>query len=90
MGLFIEYDVWDMALVLTIIEPVRAWEYYTKIGDPSNPDSKYWLTMGYRGREVEAFPIWDENIKMLASWKSKPTWKQLREVYGKERSEGKL
>jgi len=76
-GIFIRWNVWDMALVFNVIEKERAYIYnYSYI---SNPDINYEMCLGLCDPEVESFALWgDEDVWVLGSWSQKPTISELK------------
>ena len=79
LGICTGFNVWDMALVMSIVEPIRSWMYTHDI--ITNPKNNYKMKMAFLDAEVQNFPIWTENIHKLGHWKQKPTFNQLKECF---------
>jgi hypothetical protein len=76
-GMFVDFTIWDQALVVHIIEKQRAMRWHTNI--LTNPELDITMRLGELDPEVEAFELWTGNIKVLGHWKTKPTISQLKE-----------
>ena len=83
LGIFIEFTVWDMALVLNIIEHPRAWAHFHTVC--TNPEHLHYMRISSVDPEVENFPIWDDCIHVVGQWNHKPNMKELREVLNKNK-----
>ena len=73
-GLFVGFSIWDMALVVNIVEKDRAWIFHNYL--LGNPETNHYNRIGFYDPETESFPIWDDNIYELSHWESKPNFKQ--------------
>ncbi len=80
-GMFVDFTIWDQALVVHIIEKQRAIRWHTNI--LTNPELDITMRLGELDPEVEAFELWTGNIKVLGHWKTKPTISQLKEALKK-------
>jgi hypothetical protein len=85
-GIFVGFSVWDMALVFQFVEKERAWEFSHKV--ITNKELKIKLHVGALDREVEYIPLWNQSVKIIGQWKSKPTISQLKESLLKEEKYG--
>ena len=82
LGIAVGYDVYDMTLVLKLIEQPRAWMLNNKI--ITIPEYNF-STHIYFETEIQEFIIWDDNILELGCWKNKPTFKELKEALLKQK-----
>jgi len=79
LAIFVEYNVWDMALVLNYIEKPRAWEYSHEV--ITNKEINYSCKVACLDRETQQQPVWmNQNIIPMGNWKVKPTISQLKEA----------
>lgn len=76
-GVFVGCSIWDMALVVNIVESPRAWRWSTEI--LTNPELEIYMNLGGFDPEVESFELWTANIKVLGHWKNKPSIGELKE-----------
>lgn len=75
-GIVAGYSVWDMALVLHVVEQLRAVHCRKSVLRIGKNGMNHFV--GERDPETEAFEFWTGDIHVLGSWKSKPTWSELR------------
>jgi hypothetical protein len=80
-GMFVDFTIWDQALVVHIIEKQRAMRWHTDI--LTNPELDITMRLGELDPEVEAFELWTGNIKVLGHWKTKPRISELKEALNK-------
>lgn len=76
LGIFVDYTIWDQALVVNFIESPRAWTAFNKV--VTNKELNISMLIAVVDPEVESIPLWNENIKVLGFWKTKPTYQQLK------------
>lgn len=76
LGLFIDYSVWDMAMVVNMVEPPRAWWNSHQV--ITNKERGYGMHIVMMDPVVESFPLWTSNIKVIAKWNHRPSWKELK------------
>jgi len=76
-GLFIDFSVWDMALVVNIVESKRAYTQNYGIGVEDSDG----FALAWEDPEVESFELWTGNIRVLGHWKTKPSIKELKLAY---------
>lgn len=76
-GLFTNWTLWDMALVLNFVEKPRAYMHHCT----TEKDEKWVMPIYTNDDDVQTFQQWTENIHMLGIWKNKPSITELKTAY---------
>ncbi len=72
LAIFIDWDVWDQALVIRYQQGRRAWESSQQY-ETEHDGKKYQWKMFHQTLEVEDIQFWTDDIQILGHWKRKPT-----------------